>query len=641
MIRDWFQPPRRLLALFLAVTFVPAAGLVWLGWYLLQQDRALVEQRIQERRERASDLLVGALEAKVQAVERTLAQAAARADLDPDDDAVVVVLRQDGVNASPPHRLLFYPTASYCRQTVQPQVRAGEDQEFRFGNYGAAIASFSALTRSPDAAVRAGAQLRLARNLRKAGRFDAALAAYRQLAADDTASIDCIPADLVARRAQCALFSDLNRPDDLRREAGSLYTDLRGGRWRLDRAVYDVHAEDARNWLHVDARAEQESRALALGAAWLWERRAEVSGRHSMEAEGCFLTLVWTASAEGTAGLIAGPRYATRQWLAALQPILDAQGVRVSLGDSGGTATLGVRPSPPQQARRTASDTKLPWTLLVTSADPRADLAQLAGRRQLLLAGLALVAILVAAGSYFTARAFARELATARLQSDFVAAVSHEFRTPLASLRQLTENLRDGRVTTEDRRASYYEAQSRATAGLHRLVEGLLDFGRMEAGVLKLNLTPLDPARLVRDVAEQFRRDSAQQDHQIACTISDDPPMVRGDREALTLSLWNLLDNAAKYSPGAPKIWMDASRNGGDVAIRVRDAGPGIPAGEQREIFRKFYRGSAARAAGVKGTGIGLALAQHIVRAHGGEVRVASAPGAGSTFTIVLPGVRS
>jgi K+-sensing histidine kinase KdpD len=174
----------------------------------------------------------------------------------------------------------------------------------------------------------------------------------------------------------------------------------------------------------------------------------------------------------------------------------------------------------------------------------------------------------VSTGSYFTARAFLRELAVARLQSDFVAAVSHEFRTPLASLRQLTENLLDGRVTTDERRATYYRAQARATGRLHRLVEGLLDFGRMEAGVLRYRLEPLEVGDLVHSTVEEFRQDHADRGHQVELTLADGLPPVNGDREALTRALWNLLDNAAKYSPGEPTIWVEAARDRHVAVVR-------------------------------------------------------------------------
>jgi signal transduction histidine kinase len=111
---------------------------------------------------------------------------------------------------------------------------------------------------------------------------------------------------------------------------------------------------------------------------------------------------------------------------------------------------------------------------------------------------------------------------------------------------------------------------------------------------------------------------------------------VNGDREALAQALWNLLDNAVKYSGDSPVVHVEVEA-GNQVAIRVRDQGFGIPRSEKDRILRKFVRGSSAKAYGVKGTGIGLAMVKHIVDAHGGKVLVASEPGKGSTFTILLP----
>jgi signal transduction histidine kinase len=645
LFSEWLQPPRRLLALFLVVTVVPASGLLWLGWYLLRQDRALADQRMQERRERAADLLVAGLEARLRAIDRDLADARVRRDMAPDGDAVVVEMGSGGVEAFPPGRLPYAPVASACHQPADAAFTAGEEREFRFGDQAGAIARFRVLASSPDPAVRAGAQLRIARNLRKAAQPDAALAMYGELAQSRAPSIGCVPTDLLARRARCVVLEESGRTDDLRREARELYADLRRGRWRVNRDVYDLHAQDLRGWLGIDAAEEGEGRALATAAAWLWERRpapspgTRIAGRHSMDVDGRFVTVVWTTTPQGVAGLIAGPRFATDRWLADLAPILDVQRVRLVLKDSSNRSVLGTLPaSELPRAQRAAADTGLPWTVLVATADPDAERAELAERRRLLLAGLALVAMLVSAGSYVAARAFMRELAAARLQSDFVAAVSHEFRTPLASLRQLTENLLDGRVTTDARRLTYYQAQSRATERLHRLVEGLLDFGRMEAGVLRYRLVPIDAEDLVRAVVNEFRQDGAVAGHEIELEVGGPLPAVTGDREALTRAVWNLLDNAVKYSPQAPAVHVDVAPEHGAVVIRVRDRGIGIAADEQPSIGRKFFRGSAAAQAGVKGTGIGLAMVRHIVKAHGGSLRLESTPGVGSTFTIVLPG---
>ena len=119
-------------------------------------------------------------------------------------------------------------------------------------------------------------------------------------------------------------------------------------------------------------------------------------------------------------------------------------------------------------------------------------------------------------------------------------------------------------------------------------------------------------------------------------SIPEGSAPIDGDREALAQALWNLLDNAVKYSGDSRSVQVEVE-TGRAVAIRVRDQGLGIPSSEQRQIFRKFARGSSAEVQGVKGTGIGLAMVRHIVDAHGGSVKLQSEPGKGSTFTIELP----
>jgi two-component system, OmpR family, phosphate regulon sensor histidine kinase PhoR len=230
-----------------------------------------------------------------------------------------------------------------------------------------------------------------------------------------------------------------------------------------------------------------------------------------------------------------------------------------------------------------------------------------------------------------------REFAVARLQSDFVAAVSHEFRTPLTTLRQFTDMLRHGAAMGDERRALCYEAQSRATDRLTRLVESVLDFGRMEAGSRPYRFEPCDCAELTRRAVEEFRVEPQAAGYDIE--LRDDLPdaAIQADPEALSRALGNLLENAVKYSPDSRTIRVAVARRNGAVPISVRDHGIGIPAGEQRVIFRQFQRGEQARKLGIKGTGIGLAMVDHIVRAHRGRVEVESQPGEGSTFTLVLP----
>jgi two-component system phosphate regulon sensor histidine kinase PhoR len=261
-------------------------------------------------------------------------------------------------------------------------------------------------------------------------------------------------------------------------------------------------------------------------------------------------------------------------------------------------------------------------------------------RRNLFAASLGLMLLVVGASGYFVVKAVNRELRVARLQSDFVAAVSHEFRTPLTAMCHLTELLEEGQ-TAPGRLAQYHHVLARESRRLHAMVESLLDFGRIEAGRRTYDLADIDATLFVADTVREFREQRADDASRVHVTghAESDPSrlMIRVDRSALAVVLRNLLDNAIKYSPAAGRVVVSVRHAGAFVGISVDDEGPGIAKGEAQEIFRKFTRGAAARTMNVKGTGIGLTLAAEIVRAHGGRLEVHSEPGRGSRFTTFLP----
>jgi len=167
----------------------------------------------------------------------------------------------------------------------------------------------------------------------------------------------------------------------------------------------------------------------------------------------------------------------------------------------------------------------------------------------------------------------------------------------------------------------------------------LLDFGRMEGGARIYHFEPVICGDLVRRVVEEFREEAQSSGFQFRLAAQD-AAEIEADPEALGRALWNLLDNAEKYSGDSREIEVEVGRSGSSVTITVRDHGLGIPAHEQALIFRKFQRGGEAIRLGIKGTGIGLAMVHHIMKAHHGRVEVRSEPGRGSTFTLILP-VRS
>lgn len=230
-----------------------------------------------------------------------------------------------------------------------------------------------------------------------------------------------------------------------------------------------------------------------------------------------------------------------------------------------------------------------------------------------------------------------RELRLSRLKSDFVANVSHELKTPLALIRLFAETLELGRVPSAEKERQYHRIINKESRRLTQLINNILDFSRIEAGRKEYRFVRGDPAAVVRDVVDAYRFQIEQHGFTLRVDVADDLPEMDLDPEALSQALINLLNNAIKYSPDEKAIAVSVRREGERVLVSVADRGIGIPKGEQKRIFEKFYRVETSVVHTTKGSGLGLALVQHIAEAHGGRVEVTSAPGEGSTFTLSLP----
>ncbi len=621
-------PPRVALLLAVAVA-VPPAALLWVCWRVLEQDRALEEQQVAQRVERAADIATAALLRAVESTERRLAEGAG----DWPDGAVCLTAVRETLQVWPRERVSYLPAALHVPELPGAPFAAAESVEFGQRDLNRAATIYRDLASSDHADVRAGALLRLARCLRASGRHAEALPVYTRLLNEDGWAFEGMPVSLVARQARCSVMEVLKRTDELRYEAAALSSDLRRDRWPLTRPVAQLHAQDAARWGIALPPVESERELLAEGLAAIWQKVSQPgavsSGREAIPAgQGETVVAIWNRSGERVTALVADSRFVSAQWLAAIDPVLREQRVDLTL--------YGDARALPGGAVRRAAETGLPWTVVVAASDPETEHAQFRLRRRLLLSGFLILAALAVVAGYLMYRALSREFAAARLQSEFVAAVSHEFRTPLTSLRQFTDMLRDHKNLTDERRDLCYEAQARSTSRLTRLVESLLDFGRMEGGARVYHFAPVDCSELVRRVVEEFRSESQSSGFQF-CVAAERSVEIDADSEALGRALWNLLDNAVKYSGDSREVAVEVSRNDRKARITVQDRGLGIPAREQKAIFRKFQRGGDAVKLGIKGTGIGLAMVSHIVKAHHGRIELQSAPGQGSTFSIDLP----
>ncbi len=250
---------------------------------------------------------------------------------------------------------------------------------------------------------------------------------------------------------------------------------------------------------------------------------------------------------------------------------------------------------------------------------------------------LGILSLLIIGGLVLTKHVVSKEMALARLKSDFVSNVSHELRTPLALIRLYSETLELGRITTREKKQEYYRIIRKESERLTALINNILDFSRIEAGRKEYEFRETDIAELVRNTLDSYRYQIEQQGFAFEESIDSSLPKVYVDREAIARALVNLVNNALKYSADEKFLGVKLYRANGALKLEVVDRGIGITRREQSKIFEKFYRTGDPLVHNTKGSGLGLSLVRHITHAHGGEIAVESTPGKGSKFTLSLP----
>ena len=249
-----------------------------------------------------------------------------------------------------------------------------------------------------------------------------------------------------------------------------------------------------------------------------------------------------------------------------------------------------------------------------------------------------LMAIAVMGGIILALRTASRAMKLSQMKTDFVSNVSHELRTPLSSIRVFGEFLKLGRVTEHEKICEYGEYIETESRRLTQLINNILDFSKIESDRKTYNFERANVEEIIAATLKTFEVQLRQ--HNITIRVEPPPaelPPVLIDADAIAQALMNLLDNAVKYSGSAKEIVVRLGRRDSFVTVSVTDYGIGIPREEQAKIFEKFYRVSTGLVHDVKGSGLGLSLVKHIVKAHRGLVTVESETGRGSTFTLYLP----
>jgi signal transduction histidine kinase len=310
----------------------------------------------------------------------------------------------------------------------------------------------------------------------------------------------------------------------------------------------------------------------------------------------------------------------------------------ISVLDDGGNELAHVREgSFPLTARSAAMTGPFEGYAIRVSATPTSPVAFTQRLVSIEMAFIGLLTLVLLGATFVGARYIARQIELVNAKTSFVSNVTHELKTPIAVIKLATETLEMGRYANDAERDKFLRTITRESDRLAQLVDNILDFSRLEAGQRTVQLSPLDLRDVVHSAMESFKLRLEDGGFHYEVALPESLPQVLGDSRALQHCLLNLLDNAVKYSRERKDVRVAASSVDGVVQLAVSDKGIGIPAEDRDRIFEKFARVETGLVHTVKGAGLGLSLVQMLVRAHHGRVEVASAPGEGSTFTIVLP----
>ncbi len=645
---------RRQVPLFLLAIILPCAVLVALGLRMIEQERELAENRLNDERARVTGQIRQDLASRL---ERIAVQEAAALVTQPDrallsryeNPAVVLVARvTDGAillpweaDSRPERSRRLMGEADFARRVSQ-----GEHEELVAGNFEQAVHRYrQALEEAHDPVQDAYAQLLLARALGRMGRQSEALTHDRSVLSSSPELVDerGVPLSLYAavRLLQVGV--------DLQAVLVSLERQVDSPLWLSPPAMYllgtlaSTVIESASDTAAAEASAELEQtisayldgteQALALQRDFGNLRLASPAGprAHSVDA-------IWIAYGTPTWLVSLAPSVGTQSAIAVVvraDPIFASlSGAAAGSGEIAGEIMLA--------ADRGQADEPLgpAFPGLVVHFPPGQNSAydrQWRAQQWFYLVTLVLVVSLTLFGAYLLWRDVRREIRLAEMRSNFVSAVSHELKTPLAAIRMFAESLRMGRPAEPEAKNEYLDTIVNESERLTRLLNNVLDFSKIEQGRKSYRCEPHCLAEIVRSTIRAMGYPAEQQQFQLHVHLEDGLPPVNVDRDAIEQAILNLLANAMKYSGESRDIDLRLKRADGQAMIEVEDRGVGIEPDQQKRIFEQFYRVPTSENQRIPGTGLGLTLVRHIAEGHGGVVTVESAVGRGSTFAIHLP----
>ena len=619
--------------LLLLVVLVPTVGLVWLLRAAMENERLAVRQRLadvyQEQLAFAKRRIEVDLRRKLDQVDAIAGQTSPAEAF----ARIVTSGAADSVLILEPSGQLAYPATSADSTAVEaiadPDWLEAQRLEFADNDTASAVRVYRALIdKTDDPQLAARGRQALARCLVRLGDHQQAIVTLhelRQQTGKHDAGGRSLAADAELRLLELVDESSSERPE----VAASLVE-------RLNRYDVSMSSEQRRFLMREAARVMPETAFPTLAGEVL---AAEVL------AAGQFQTKVPPGQIRSApisdVWLVRSPRrimalYRTESMRRILNTVIAEQPTPEDV------TIAAHEPAPAADSEEFVSlslGPALPGWRLALSLDSDYALDATASERTAFFVWTAIVVVvLTAALALLVAGALRRQMQLARLKNDLVATVSHELKTPLASIRLLVDTLLDTASTdaVQGHTREYLGLIAAENARLSHLIDNFLTFSRMERGKHRFDCQPADAALVVRQAVEVVAERYAAAQARLRIKL-DSPLPVRGDANALVTVMVNLLDNALKYTGETKEVVINAKRIGDRVSITVADNGIGLSPRAARRVFDRFFQVDQHLSRGQGGCGLGLSIVRFIVEAHGGRVEVESRLGEGSKFIVTLP----
>jgi signal transduction histidine kinase len=633
---------------FALLIAMPAVALAVLGLGVIRADDRDRERRHRERQSDVADQIRRLADASLATtLERLVADAGPLTTAA--DASIAFAIEANGTVSFPAHRVTVLPFGSaprlaplplpYATRVVTERALAAEAR----GRKSEASLLYDTVRVHPRLRPWAEWRMRMVSNPTPA--VIAAHLADAALWASDARTPSGIPL-AIATASEIGEESTVDRAlrTSLARRA---LESLRAGRWRVSldqRRAYDLelgrlasgsHRTDA---LVVEPHLDRLARVASL-ARTSFDDSHRLPPRAALAGDGVGdFVLVWSPPGQppDSRSGVAVPGHAARERMgAAIAALLEGQPFHAVLRHDDVPFWAGGDPSGARvvDAAGALLASTPGWTLaLIDTSAPPLDAHGL-----LTYARVILPILVLACGLVMTSWIMRRELALARLQSTFVAAVTHEFKSPITSIRLLMERFASGRIPPGEPAARYHAAIGAETDRLENLVNRLLEAQKLQSGQKTYTLQPSPLEPIVADAIERMRPQADAKQIYLASQVAGLIPPMAIDADAMSDAVRNLIDNAIKYSPDRTEVQVTLDVEGRDVRLTVSDQGIGVDPAEAHRVFEPFYRSRRGDHANVHGTGLGLSLVRATAEAHGGRVTVGSNGTRGSRFELRLP----